>query len=134
MPRKLDPIFAAIAAHRLAYDEFSAEAAYLAPKRHRAKFATEWQDAKATYEAATDVLVQSEIATVAGAQAFAAYLGDLQAYGGGKHFPCCYSIEVWHLSDAMARIGEALGKLRPGRSAALRPAPAMQALPAWVAH
>jgi hypothetical protein len=134
MPRKPDPIFAAIAAHSVAHDEFCAEAAFLAPKRHRAKYAADWQTAKATYEAATDALVYSEIATADGAQALAAYLGSLPAYGGGKHFPCCYSIQVWHLSDAMARIAEVLGERRSRRRAAARCLPTVQALPAWASH
>lgn len=135
MPRnQADPIFAAIAAHGAAHDAFSAEAAFLAPRRRSAKYAAEWEAVRAAYRDATDALVSSEIITVAGAQAFAAYLGALRAYGGGKHFPCAYSVEVWHLSDAMARIGEALAKHSPRRGRAAYALPTPQALPAWTAQ
>ena len=133
MSHKPDPILAAISAHAVAHDQFSVQAETFAVKSRRVLYAADWKAAKAAYAAATDTLVRAEISSVAGAQAFAAYLAALHAYGDsdGKQ-PCCFSIEVWHLSDAMARIAEVLAQhcSSCGPDHAIL---AVQALPAWPA-
>lgn len=105
--RRPDPVFAAIAAHREALADFGPEAAFLWKKRRE----TELRDLRHAYQAQTDKLVATEIKTRAGLRAFADYIASLQAYGGGKSAPCTYAIEVWHLSDAMAAVSEAMSRL-----------------------
>lgn len=104
-----DPIFSAIEAHRLAWSEFSAEAAFFCKKRG-GRDKPEFRAARDAYEAATSDLVLSAITTLPGLRTFTSYIADLQAYGGSRIGPCIYAIEVWHLSDAMATVAATLAR------------------------
>jgi len=119
MPRKQpDPIFAAIADHRGAPDEFRAEAHYLWAKRLLSFYAGELTAVRKAYEAATEKLVVTEVRTLAGVQAFAAYLANLQCCGTSDVAPGLYAIEAWDLSAGMDRIAECLAHLavKPARA------------------
>ncbi|MCJ2102800.1 hypothetical protein [Methylobacterium sp. E-046] len=106
-----DPIFAAIATHREAHGEFHAEAHYLWAKRRLSYHAAELVAVRKTYEAATEKLVLTEARTLAGVQAFAAYLANLQCCGTSDVAPGLYAIEAWDLSAGMDRIAECLARL-----------------------
>jgi hypothetical protein len=106
-----DPILAAIAAHREAHEEFRAEAHYLWANRRRSMQAAEFVDVRKTYEAATEKLVVTEVRTLAGVQAFAAYLANLQCCGTSDVASGLYAIEAWDLSAGMDRIAECLARL-----------------------
>ncbi|MGU3407908.1 hypothetical protein [Methylobacterium brachiatum] len=127
MPRKQpDPIFAAIAAHREAHEEFRAEAHYLWAKRRRSMQATEFVVVRKAYEAGTEKLVATEVRTLAGAQAFAAYLANLQCCGTSDVAPGLYAIEAWDLSAGMDRIAECLARLAVKSARSLRASPAAE--------
>lgn len=105
-----DPVFAAIEAHRVAWSEFKTEAAFFAKKRGGLSH-PDFRAQRDAFEAATDALASAPISTLPGLRAFAAYIADLQAYGGSKVAPCVYAIEVWHLSDAMANVSATLARV-----------------------
>lgn len=115
-----DPIFAAIETHRGAHEEFRAEASFLWPKRGRSKCAAEYDAATKAYEASTEALVTTDVLTLAGAHAFAAYLGNLQCCGRSDIAPGVYAVEIWDLSAGMDRIAECLKRLAIQRPATRR--------------
>ncbi|MCJ2049371.1 hypothetical protein [Methylobacterium sp. J-070] len=112
-----DPIFAAIAAHREAHEEFRVEASFLWPKRGRSKCAAEYDAARKAYETATEKLVVTEVQTLAGVHAFAAYLSNLQCCGRSDIAPGVYSVETWDLSAGMDRIAKCLARLAAAKPA-----------------
>lgn len=124
MARKpTDPIFTAIAAHREAHDEWRAEVHYLWTKRRTRLYSTHaepWKAVRKTYEAATETLVVTEVRTLAGAQAFAGYLANLQCCGTSDVAPGVYAIEAWDLSAGMDRIAECLARLSAAKPARRR--------------
>lgn len=105
-----DPIFSAIEAHKLAWSEFKAEAAFFLKKR-RGHEQAEFRAARDAYEAATDALASAGITTLPGLRAFTVYLGDLRAYGRSGDWRMPYAIEVWHLSDAMTNVSATLARV-----------------------
>jgi hypothetical protein len=109
--KKPDPIFAALAVHRDAHEEFRAEAHYLWAKRRQSMHAAEFIVVRKAYEAATEKLVVTEVRTLLGVQAFAAYLANLQCCGTSDVAPGLYAIEAWDLSAGMDRIAECLARL-----------------------
>jgi hypothetical protein len=115
-----DPIFAAIAAHREAHEEFRAEASFLWPKRRQSKAAAEYDAARDAYETATEKLVVTKVQTLAGAQAFATYLANLQCCGRSDIAPGVYAVETWDLSAGMDRIAECLARLSVAKPARRR--------------
>lgn len=122
-----DPIFAAIAAHREAHDEWRAEVHYLWTKRRTRLYSTHaepWKAVRKTYEAATEKLVVTDVRTLAGAQAFALYLAGLQCCGISEVGPCMYAIQAWDLSAGMDRIAECIARLsaaKPARRSCANP-------------
>jgi hypothetical protein len=104
----VDPVLAAIAAHREEFDAFAAEIAFLKTKRPRAE--GEHRKARDAYEAHTDALVSAEIRTPEGLRAFVDYVAGLEAYGRSTIAPGVYAIELWHLSDAMGAVSAALAR------------------------
>lgn len=107
----LDPVLSAIEAHKAAWADFSAVAQATARARFMSKGEARRKAARDLYEARTDTLVRTPIATMAGLQAFTAYLASLQAYG--MAWPTSYAVETWHLSDAMEAVADALARLVP---------------------
>ena len=121
-----DPIFAAIETHREAHEEWRAEVHYLWTKRRTRLYSTHadsWKAVRATYETTTEKLVVTEVRTLAGAQAFAAYLANLQCCGTSDVAPGLYAIEAWDLSAGMDRIAECLARLAAAKPARRRAAP-----------
>jgi hypothetical protein len=74
-------------------------------KRHGVRW-----EARKLYEARTDVLVETPLATMAQALAFASYIASLEAYGP-RPDPYPYQIDVGPLSDAMTSVAAALARL-----------------------
>lgn len=107
-----DLVSASIEAHRAAWAEFSAVAKATAKARFLSKGEARRHAAADVYDTATDALVRTPITTMAGLGAFAGYVASLQAYGA-RQFPDPYQVQVWHLSDAMEAIAEALARMAP---------------------
>ncbi|MCJ2108124.1 hypothetical protein MKK70_22660 [Methylobacterium sp. E-041] len=109
-----DPVFAAIETHREALQVYEAEVYYQKRKRKGRWVSKEnFREAADIYDTITSRLALSPIETLAGLRALTAYLASLNAYGQVAGNACLYAIEVWHLSDAMATIAEAMARLLP---------------------
>jgi len=110
-----DPVLVAIETHWAAWAEFATVAKATAKARFLSKGEARRHAAADVYDTATDALVRVPITTMAGLGAFAGYVASLQAYGA-RQFPEPYQVQVWHLSDAMEAIAEALARLAPPES------------------
>ncbi|MCJ2076574.1 hypothetical protein MKK68_13060 [Methylobacterium sp. E-016] len=109
-----EPVFAAIETHREALHVYEAEVYYQKRKRKGRWVAKEeFREAADIYDTITSRLALSPIETLAGLRALTAYLASLNAYGQVAGNACLYAIEVWHLSDAMTTIAEAMARLLP---------------------
>jgi hypothetical protein len=113
-----DPVFAAIETHREALHVYEAEVYYQKRKRKGRWVSKEnFREAADIYDTITSRLALSPIETLAGLRALTAYLASLNAYGQVAGNACLYAIEVWHLSDAMTTIAEAMARLLPADAA-----------------
>ena len=112
----IDPVFAAIEAHREAWAEMNAETHWFYGKTKGRRDPEQYEVAKDAYDAHTSAFVQTEIATPEGLQSFTDYVAALQAYGR-RSMPGPYPVDAWHLSDAMDTIAGAMRRLSAPRAA-----------------